>query len=64
MSFFHAVITAPSFTHTTYTMSMPASSRRPSISAALRPGTWHVDQVGVNAPGSVTCRRRNEGYLL
>ena len=26
----------------------------PSISAFLRPGTWHVDQVGVNAPGSVT----------
>ena len=33
---------------------MPAASSRPSISAALRPGTWHVDQVGVNAPGSET----------
>merc|ERR1719149_219500 len=53
-SFFQAVITAPSLTQTTYTLSIPASSSRPSISAFLSPGTWHVDQVGVKAPGSVT----------
>ena len=53
---FHASMTEASLTQTTNTLSIPASSRRPSISAFLSPGTWHVDQVGVKAPGSVTTR--------
>ena len=47
-------MTAASLTQKTYTLSIPASSSLPSISAFLRPGIWHVDQVGVKAPGSET----------
>mmetsp|Transcript_26634 Transcript_26634/g.57980 ORF Transcript_26634/g.57980 Transcript_26634/m.57980 type:complete len:210 (+) Transcript_26634:234-863(+) len=47
-----AVMTAPSFTQYTNTSSIPAALR---ASWPLRyPGTWHVDHVGVNAPGRPT----------
>ena len=49
-----AIITAPSFTQNTSTSSIPAALR---ASWPLRyPGTWHVDHVGVNAPGRPTTR--------
>ena len=47
-----AFMTAPSFTQYTSTSSIPAALR---ASWPLRsPGTWHVDHVGVKAPGRLT----------
>jgi len=45
-------MTAPSLTATMYTLSIPASSSLPSISAFLRPGIWHVEISGHDHGGS------------
>jgi hypothetical protein len=48
----HALITAALSTQYTSTSSIPAAL---SLSCPARyPGTWHVDQVGVKAPGRPT----------
>lgn len=54
MSFAHASMTWPSFTQNTITSSIPACFN--ASCPARKPGTWHVDHVGVNAPGSPTTK--------